>query len=185
MKATTLNFSKGVRTLKTKESIKKAFEKNEKSLSRMGTIGRGSVTTKVNVKDGTTCQIEEGDWSMITDLSESGGGNGEGPNPGVLGRAALGGCLAITYMMYASKMDIPIENLEVELHVDYDVRGMFGFKDVRAGYPEIRYLVKVESPASRQDLLSMLDKADKHSSFLDLFANGTQIARSVELINNN
>jgi len=35
------------------------------------------------------------------------------PTPGVLGRAALGSCLAIGYMMYAAKTGVPLAGLEV------------------------------------------------------------------------
>ena len=167
--------------MKTKESIKEAFQKKEKTMQRMPSVGKGSVTTKINIRDGMTCEIQEGDWKLTADMSEKNGGNNEGPTPGTFGRAAFGSCLAITYIMYASRTDIPIENLEVEVQVDYDARGMYGFEDVRPGYSEVRYTVKVQSPASEEELMKLLDKADKHSSYLDLIANETQVKRTVEL----
>ena len=167
--------------MKTKQSIKEAFERKEKALVRMPSIGKAGVTTKIQVTNGMTCQIQEGDWTLIADMSEKNGGNNRGPTPGTFGRAALGSCLAITYIMYASKMNVPIENLEVEVQVDFDARGMYGIEDVRAGYSEVRYTVKVESPVSEEEIMKVLDKADKHSSYLDLFANETKVTRAVEL----
>jgi uncharacterized OsmC-like protein len=167
--------------MKTKKSIKEAFEKKENLLNRLPSVGKGGVTTIIHVKDGTTCEIQEGDWRLVADMSEKNGGQNQGPTPGTFGRAAFGSCLAITYMMYASKMEIPIENLEVEVQVDYDARGMYGIEEVRAGYSEVRYCVRVESPSSEAELMAMLDKADKHSSYLDLFANETPVIRTVEL----
>jgi uncharacterized OsmC-like protein len=175
-----LNCSKA-NPMKTKEAIKKAFERKEKAMQRLPSVGKGSVTTKISVTDGMTCKIQEGDWTLTADMSDINGGNNEGPTPGTFGRAAFGSCLAITYIMFASKMNISIENLKVEVQVDYDARGMYGFDNVRPGYSEVRYIVKVESPASKQELMKVLDKADKHSSYLDLFANETQVTRTVEL----
>jgi len=171
--------------MKNKKSIKEAFERKEKTMQRLPSVGKGNVTTKINVIDGTTCQIEEGDWKLIADMSEKNGGKNKGPTPGTFGRAAFGSCLAITYIMFASKMDIAIESLEIEVQVDYDARGMYGFEEVKPGYSEIRYNVKVESAASKQELMKVLDKADKHSSYLDVFANETQVKRTVELTTSN
>lgn len=171
--------------MKTKQSIKEAFERKENALQRMPSVGLGGVTTKIIVKDGTTCEIKEGDLTLIADMSIQSGGNNMGPTPGTFGRAAFGSCLAITYILFASKMNVPIENLEVEVQVDYDARGMFGFEKVRSGYSEVRYIVKIESPASEEEIMKLLDKADKHSSYLDLFANETPVTRSVQLNNSN
>jgi uncharacterized OsmC-like protein len=168
--------------MKTNNTIKEAFERKEKTMRRLPSVGKGSVNTSIKIKDGTTCEIQEGDWRLIADMSKKNGGKNQGPTPGTYGRAAFGSCLAITYMMYASKMEIPIENLEVEVQVAYDARGMYGFEEVRAGYSEIRYNVKVQSTASETELINLLDKADKHSSYLDLFANVTPVSRTVEFI---
>jgi uncharacterized OsmC-like protein len=167
--------------MKTNENIKVAFDRKKEVLTRMPSAGLGSVTTKINVKDGTTCEIREGDWTLVADMSEKNGGNNAGPTPGTFGRAAFGSCLAITYIMYASKMNIPIDDLEVEVQVDYDAKGMYGFENVRPGYTEVRYTVKVKSPAAEEELLKLLDIADKHSSYLDLFANETKVTRTVEI----
>ncbi len=168
--------------MKTKRYIKDAFERKERAMQRFPSIGKGMVATKINIKDGLTCQIEESDWTLIADMSEKSGGRNAGPTPGTFGRAAFGSCLAITYMMFASKMGIPIENLDIEVQVEYDARGMYGFEHVRPGYSKVLYNVKIKSPASEDEIIALLDIADKHSSYLDLFANKTSVTRSVELL---
>ena len=50
--------------------------------------------------DGTTCEVTEGKWSLTADLSEKIGGNGLGPDSGVLGRAAFGSCAAASYVLW-------------------------------------------------------------------------------------
>lgn len=167
--------------MKTSEIIRTAFERKEKAMLRIPSVGIGGVTTKIRVTDGTTCEITEGDWTLTADMTEKNGGNNKGPTPGTYGRTAFGSCLAITYLMFASKMKIPIENLEIEVQVDYDARGMYGFEGVRPGYSEVRYTVKVQSPASEAELMKLFDKADTHSSYLDTFANKTPVRRILEL----
>ena len=99
-------------------------------------------------------------------MTEKDGGTNAGPNPGVLGRAALGSCLALGYGMWAARLDVPITALEVEIHADYDVRGELGVDDgVRPGYSAIRYVVRVSSPAPEADVRRVIDTADRYSSW--------------------
>jgi uncharacterized OsmC-like protein len=53
----------------------------------------------------------------------------------VLGRGALGSCLALGYAMWAIRLDVPIESLEVDVEADYDTRGELGVADdIPPGY---------------------------------------------------
>jgi uncharacterized OsmC-like protein len=100
--------------------IKEAVERSAKTLSLKPTLGLGTGISKTRVTSGLRCEITEGDHTLIADMPESTGGDASGPTPGVYGRAALGSCLAVGYMMLASKMNIPIDALEVEVQADYD-----------------------------------------------------------------
>src|SRR3972149_4185870 len=72
------------------EHLKTALERNIKAIELRPSIGRGTAVTKVRIRDGCTAEIEDGGWKLIADESGKDGGNGEGPDPGVYGRAALG-----------------------------------------------------------------------------------------------
>jgi uncharacterized OsmC-like protein len=111
------------------------------------------------------------------------GGFGTASTPGALGRAALGSCLAIGYMMWASKLDITIDSLEVEIQADYDDGGLFDTSDSPPGYLEIRYLVRIKSPASPNEIENLLNLGDKHSPYLDVFSRAQSCIRQVELNN--
>ena len=82
-------------------TVELAFERNAKALSLRPTLGIGTATTTVRVRDGLTCEIEDGPWKLTADMGEKQGGGNQGPNPGVLGRGALGSCLAMSYVMWA------------------------------------------------------------------------------------
>ena len=164
------------------EKIKQAFERTVKTFSLKPSLGLGTGISRTRIKNGLTCEIEEGKWKFLADMPTSVGGNDEGPTPGVYGRAALGSCLAVGYMLRASKMGIAIDSLEVEVQADYDDGGLFGTSDKDPGYSEIRYTVTIESDAPENEILKLLDEADKHSPYLDVFTRGQQCKREVHIV---
>jgi len=164
------------------EKIKLSVERTIKALSLKPSLGKGTGRSRARITNGLTCEIQEGKWKFVADMPESVGGNAQGPTPGVYGRAAFGSCLAIGYMMSAAKMNIPIILLEVEVEADYDDGALFGTSNVDPGYSEVRYLVTVESDATEQDILKMLDDADLHSPYLDVFSRGQKCKREVRIV---
>ena len=164
------------------EKIKLAVERTTKALSLKPTLGKGTGISKTRIKNGLTCEIQEGNWKFLADMPESVGGNAQGPTPGVYGRAALGSCLAIGYMMKAAEVNIPIAMLEVEVQADYDDGALFGTADVDPGYSQVRYIVTIESEAAEQDILKMLDDADLHSPYLDVFSRAQNCKREAHIV---
>src|SRR5205814_10327520 len=126
------------------EKIKLSVERTCKALSLKPSLGLGTGISKTRIKNGLTCEIQEGNWKFLADMPESVGGNAQGPTPGVYGRAALGSCLAIGYMMKAATMNIPITMLEVEVQADYDDGALLGTSNVAPGYLEVRYTITIE-----------------------------------------
>ncbi|HWP38757.1 MAG TPA: OsmC family protein [Gemmatimonadales bacterium] len=164
------------------EAIKTAIERNVKAVSLRPSVGQGTAVTRARLKPGLSCEIEEGPWRFTVGMSEKYGGSSAGPNPGVYGRAALGSCLAIGYAMWAARLGVPIDALEVEVQADYDVRGELGAaKDVPPGYLAVRYLVRVESPAPEADVQRVLDVGDQHSFWLDDFTRAIPVQRQVRI----
>jgi hypothetical protein len=85
--------------------------------------------------------------------------------------------------MWASRLGVPIRALEVEVQADYDVRGELGVDDsVRPGYQRMRYVVTVESDAGDEDVLRLLDTADRYSSWLDDLSNPVPLEREVRIV---
>jgi uncharacterized OsmC-like protein len=164
------------------ERIRETFERNARALALRPAIGRNTAVTRVRVREGLQCEVEEGPWKLTVDMSEKSGGTNTGPNPGTLGRGALGSCLAIGYMLWASKLGVPIRNLEVEVQADYDSGPAYGVSDEPAGYRRIRCLVTVESDAPEADILRMLDEGDAHSAYLDVFSRAQDVQRTVRIV---
>ena len=97
----------------------------------------------------------------------------------MLGRAALASCLAIGYGMWAARLGISFDALEVEVQADYDVSGELGIADeVRPGYGAMRGRGDLVSSTSPQaDVMRVLDTADRLSSYNDIFSKGVPLTR--------
>lgn len=163
------------------EQIKTAFERNAKAVVARPSVGRGTATTRVRLRDGLTCDVEDGKWKMTVDMSVKSGGDSRGPDPGVYGRTALGSCLAIGYQVWAAKLGVVFSRLEVDVQADYDSGGYHGVADVPPGYSQVRYIVSVDSDAPEADVLNVLDQADAHSPYRDVFTRALDVRREVRV----
>jgi uncharacterized OsmC-like protein len=163
------------------QRLRATFERNKKAVSLRPTVGQQTIVSKVKIRENLTCDVEDGRWKLTADMGEKSGGYGAGPDPGVFGRAALGSCLAMGYVIWAANLDVPISGVEVEVHVDADVRGRYDLADVPMGYKEIRFLVKVESEAPEEDIMRVIDEADAHSPYLEVFSQPMRIQREVRI----
>jgi uncharacterized OsmC-like protein len=157
--------------------IRQAFERNKRALSLKPAIGRHTATANVRIRDGLTCEIEEGPWRLTVDASPKVGGGGKGPDPGVLGRAALGSCLAMSYARWAAVLGVPVTCFEVEIQTDYDAAGEYGIGNAPADYREVRYFVSVESDAAETEIQRLLDAAEAHTPYLQVFRNPQKVIR--------
>ncbi|MDP9463899.1 MAG: OsmC family protein, partial [Actinomycetota bacterium] len=138
-----------------------------------------SVTT---LPAGLRCSPEEGRWHQESDLPGSLGGSGAAPTPGVLLRAALGSCMAMSYQLRAAKHGVALTSIRVTVEADSELAGML-LCDASAppGYTELRYHVDVESPAPAADVLRVIDEGDQLSPLLDVFTRSNTIRRTTSI----
>jgi uncharacterized OsmC-like protein len=162
------------------DTIRDAIERNARVVAARPAAGQGTAVTRVRLRPGLACDVEDGPFRFTVGMSEKYGGTDAGPNPGVFGRGAVGSCLAIGYAMWASRLGVPVDALEVEVQADYDVRGELAVEDgVPPGYLAMRYVVSVTSPASEADVLRLLDTADRYSSWRDDMVRAVALRREV------
>jgi uncharacterized OsmC-like protein len=165
------------------EHIREALERNVRAVTLRPSIARNTARTTVTLKPGLECELVEGAWKMTVAMGEKAGGTGAGPNPGVLGRGALGTCLALCYGMWAARLGVVMDALTVEVEADYDSRGELGVSDdVPPGYLQVRYIVTVSSRAPEQDVRRVLDTADRYSPYLDVFARAHDVRRELRIV---
>jgi uncharacterized OsmC-like protein len=163
------------------ERIRTFMTRSIKAISLRPAIGQHTAVSKVRVVDGLTCEIEEGRWTLTSDLSERSAGNGKGPDPGVLARAALGSCLAMGYVMWGAYRGVPLASVEVEVQADFDAGAQYGLGDAPPGYTEVRYNVSIESTAPDGDVMRIVDEAESNSPYFDVFTREQRLVRTVHI----
>lgn len=163
------------------KAIKHAFIRNKKALEKRPSIGKSTATTKIRVRNGTTCEITASGKKLLCDVGTEQGGNDAGPGPGILERGALGSCLAMGYSLWAAHLEIPIDSIDVEVESDHDARGQFGITNDPPGFKELRYTVTIESPAPRKTIKELIEKADSHSPVLDDFKRPIPVERKINI----
>jgi len=158
-------------------TIRKITERNIELLTLKPSRGHLTCTTRARLAGGLRCEIEEGPWRLAAGMPAKAGGDESTPTPGVLGRGALASCLVIGIASWAARLGVPIDALEVEVQADFDARGELGVGDAPPGYKEVRYAVSIASPASPQAVDEVLDLAERHSPYLDIFGRGVALRR--------
>ncbi len=162
--------------------IKEKAHQVAKELKQDPAGGRSSSVTTTRIIEGLSCEVTDGPWSLKVGFTKDLGGDDAAPDPGVYGRSALGSCLAIGYMIWASRLDVPIKSLEVEVETDFDACGLLGTADVAPGYSAVKIHIRVESDAPDEEVMAMLDAGDKHSPYLDVFTRPIACERQVTFV---
>jgi uncharacterized OsmC-like protein len=158
-------------------TIREIVERNIELLALKPTKACLTRATKARLASGLRCEIEEGPWKFSADMPAKVGGDDTAPTPGALGRGALASCLTIGIAIWAARLGVPIDAVEVEVQADFDARGELGMGRIPPGYTEVRYLVSIDSPASRQELDELLALAERHSPYLDVFGRAMALRR--------
>jgi uncharacterized OsmC-like protein len=162
-------------------TIRATVERNIELLALKPTRGYLTRATRARLVDGLRCEIEEGPWKFFADMPVKAGGDESAPTPGTLGRGALAGCLTMGIAIWAARLGVRIDAVEVEVQADFDARGELGMDGVRPGYSEIRYVVSIDSPAAKPELDALLALAERHSPYLDVFGRPMALRRVLHL----
>lgn len=93
-------------------------------------------------------------------------GTGHGPTSVEVLLAALGHCIAAGWAVYGASLNVPIDDLRVEVEGDIDLQGMLGLPEpgkVRPGYQQIRVTHYVKSKAPKEQLEQVKQMAEELS----------------------
>ena len=105
------------------------------------------------------------------------GGGDAAASPVEYALIALASCQAITYRMWATKLGIELDGLEIAVEGDLDLRGLFGLDDeVRPGFTAIRIDVTPLGPEPER-FRELADAVDAHCPVLDLITSPTPVER--------
>jgi uncharacterized OsmC-like protein len=109
------------------------------------------------------------------------GGLDTAPNPMEYALASLGACQAITYRYWSERLGVRIDRLRVEVRGEQDVRGVFGFESVRAGFGRVDVEVLLRGPEPPERYEALREAVDRHCPLLDLFASPVPVRTRLSL----
>jgi putative redox protein len=140
-------------------------------------------TAKTSWKGGAVTETTARGRSITADEPEGLGGTDSAADPVELLLAALTSCVSIGIATQAAKRGIHLEDFEIEVGGDLDLRGYFGLdSDIRPGYTGIQYTVKVKSDADRAVIEDILRTAERTSPMLDNIRNGVPVTTRLEMV---
>ncbi len=148
-------------------NVSEAIEKLRSSISADPSKARAkNVPATARLVSGLQCELR-GPYGerVLTDMPPAMGGAAGGPNPGWLMRGAIASCTATVIAMRAAHDGVDLNELEVTVESDSDLRGILGIDEsISAGHHAIRMKVKIGSPsASPQALRELVEWAEAHS----------------------
>lgn len=110
-------------------------------------------------------------------------GANQGPNATEALLYALASCLNTSLIFHASAQGVKIEELEIKLEGNLDVRGFLGLDEsVRNGYQNIEITFKVKADASDEKIRELCELAQKRSPVFDIVSHGVPIRAKHESI---
>ena len=142
------------------ESIRSRFDTEPEKAVRI-------VRAQSRQRSGFESEATSGECRLVLDQPPALGGGARGPRPGEVLLMALASCQEHTYRVHAALLDIPLEDINVQLEGVVDSRGFFGDESVVPGFSEVRGTVTIRSNASEADLARLQEAVDRHCPVLD------------------
>ncbi len=134
--------------------------------------------TSTTLVAGTTTQVtvRSGTHEFTIDEPPTLGGTNLAASPVEHVLAALGSCNVITYQVWAAKLGITVDTIEITLAGDLDVQGFFGLDpDVRAGFQSIDMAVKLTGPETDERYAHLTKLVNEHCPVLDVLTVGVPV----------
>nr|WP_316643119.1 OsmC family protein [uncultured Roseateles sp.] len=164
--------------MSTLQRLRDAFDRMEHVFSKRPAMALATNVARARLVDGVHCEAAEEGWRFVMDLPVDSGGTNAGPPPGVHGRVALAGCLAMGYSVQLARAGIEPRSIEVEVEADSDHRGMLGLSE-RPGYLALRHTLYLDCDASREQVQPAIDRAQRLSPYLSMFMAGQPVSGKI------
>jgi uncharacterized OsmC-like protein len=161
---------------------RQALVRLERLVQRRSGFGCGTSTAVTTIDDGLRCTTAEAGWVTTADLPAALGGDGAAPSPGMLLRAALGSCMAMSYRLRASRRGVQLESVVVTVETDSELAGML-FDDAPAppGFTALRYHVEIASTSPPAEVERVIEEGDRLSPILDSLSRQQAVCRTVSI----
>lgn len=140
---------------------------------------RPAASTSLVPSTATEVRVRAGRHAFTIDEPPVLGGTDLGANPVEHLLASLGSCQVITYQVWAAKLGIAVERIEVDVTGDLDVHGFFGLDDsVRPGFQSVEVSVRLSGPESVERYVELTAAVEEHCPVLDVLVNSVPVRSS-------
>jgi uncharacterized OsmC-like protein len=164
-------------------AVKEALSNLAAAIRANPSLATGTTCVRVRWSGGTQAIGHVRSFEpLIIDEPPAFGGTDRGPNPAELLLVALGSCQALTLAMLAEQLELQIDDLEVEVFADLDLRGFLGIDSgIRPGFQRIEIAVHITSPEPEERLQDLLARAERFCPVSDVLRNPVPIDMTLEV----
>src|SRR4051794_12612774 len=139
-----------------------------------------TLTATGSLDDGVSCSVQTGRALASAGLHPLTGGDGSLLCSGDMLLEALVACAGVTLRAVAASLDIPVEAGQVSAEGDLDFRGTLGVdRDAAVGFKAIRLRFALESPASREQLDTLLRLTERYCVVFQTLAGTPELSTSL------
>lgn len=129
---------------------------------------RSRVTASLVSGTATQAHVEARNHVFTIDEPDSFGGDDRGATPVEHLLAALAACQVITIQVWAQKLGIAVDTVNVDVDGDLDLRGFLGTaEDVRPGFEGINVAVAIGGPDPDDRYQELLTAVEQHCPVTD------------------
>ncbi len=138
-----------------------------------------AASTSLVPRTATEVRVRAGRHDFTVDEPPVLGGTDLGANPVEHLLASLGSCQVITYQVWAAKLGIVVDSIDVDVTGDLDVHGFFGLDPaVRPGFQSVEVSVRLSGPETVERYVELTAAVEEHCPVLDVLVNGVPVRSS-------
>lgn len=147
------------------------------------TLGQAQLSASCSSPSGFQVTVASRDHETVVDEPHSLGGHDEGPNPIELLLGALGACQVITYRLWADRLGITLDTVDVDVRATLDLRGLLGATATGAddGLTPIEVRVTLSGPDEPEAYAALRRTVDERSPALRVLQEATQVRTQLRL----
>lgn len=109
------------------------------------------------------------------------GGDNEAPNPVELLLASFAACIESAFYEFAMYEGLTINSISVEIEGTLDLRGLFMVDDVEAGFRNLTYHLKIESPDDQDKVRVLAERVVVHCPVVDSLVKPTPLTGTISI----
>lgn len=118
---------------------------------------------------------------FISDEPPARGGTDKGPSPLEYFIAGFSLCQQVLFVLYAARLGIELDSLEIDADGLVPARGQHGFEGFKPGITEIKYKIRVKSKESKEKIMKLVETAEKYCPAINTLKDPPALNREVIL----